>query len=316
MKVRAPYSTWILYVTLVVMFFIPFFVFYNHNAIIKCGNETAKTKWLFAFVAVGQESPRTEIVRKNIEWIMSRRELLKETHDIDCLVFTFAPFKQLPDWIKRMYSNNNNSNDTLSCRTISVFGNRYVPFLKYLDPKFLIDSGYDYMTITLDDVIIHPPDSSFDPAAFFNFVETNDLCIASPSIKATGHTQLNPRELKQGVSGRYVTAIEVQSITFRLVDAWSCFYELIDTEYPSGWGIDIWFHEYCMATKRITRTSSDGYCLGVMDGQFVVHAAFPSSNTVDKSVEYVHGQENSWKELRNITLVNTWPAFIRDIPDS
>lgn len=35
--------------------------------------------------------------------------------------------------------------------------------------------------------------------------------------------------------GREVDAVEVQAITYS-INAWNCFYELADTEYPSGWG--------------------------------------------------------------------------------
>ena len=83
---------------------------------------------------------------------------------------------------------------------------------------------------------------------------------------------------------------------FEFFDAWKCYWELNDLEYPHSWADDF-MKSYCFEQGRV----NDNQMSGVMNNQIIVHEKFRSSRPGQhgKIREY---QIESWKKERNITL--------------
>ena len=85
---------------------------------------------------------------------------------------------------------------------------------------------------------------------------------------------MQPHPAKPGHVGRVVRYVEIMTTLFRM-DAWACMYELVDTEHPHGWGLDLWFYDYCVASKRVPEAN-----LGIVDDMVATHnpLKLPSTN--------------------------------------
>jgi hypothetical protein len=100
--------------------------------------------------------------------------------------------------------------------------------------------------------------------------------------------------------GRSVQFIEMQATSFR-PDVWRCFYDLIDTEFPSGWGIDLWFYEYCIGGKRVENAT-----MAIIDTMHVQHNPFNLPSThVGEDPQL---QVRNWKSLKGIQLKERYPG--------
>lgn len=78
-------------------------------------------------------------------------------------------------------------------------------------------------------------------------------------------------------------------------------YDLIDNEYPSGWGIDVWFYNHCILSGRI----KDGK-MGVVDVMKIVHnpRGLKSTNSADKNPGAISAaQQANWLMDRQIKFV-------------
>lgn len=93
--------------------------------------------------------------------------------------------------------------------------------------------------------------------------------------------------------------LEIQASTFR-PDVWRCFYDLVDTEFPSGWGIDMWYHDYCIESKRVTNAS-----MAVIDTMYVQHNPYQLKST--HHTQDIALQAENWKEFHNVHLKETRP---------
>jgi hypothetical protein len=213
---------------------------------------------------------------------------------LDCILFSYAQYKDLPQWVKDM---DNNPNDF--CRLVIIYQGFYAHFAKHLDPVFLKLAGYDYVVLNMDDVQLYGPEATYEFESFFRFVLKYKLAVASPAI--VGETKMNIAA-GQGEPhhvGRTVDTIEIQSTTFRL-DAWECFWAVADTEFLSGW-YDDYLHYYCQQQGRIKENN----LFGIMNNQKIVHVQpnRASTNNPPKGPwELYNEQREYWKKHRNITL--------------
>jgi len=173
-----------------------------------------------------------------------------------------------------------------------------------LAPFLLRDAGYKYIFLSLDDVALTAKyEASFDLTRFFDIMESQGLQVASCAIEGTVHKALRPQmSNRTDYIGRYITMIELQATAFEL-KAWEFMYELIDTEYPSGWGLDIWFWDFCVTNGRIKELK-----MGVIDIMKVVHNPFraPSRNSDTKDPRAImNEQARHWADERGVKLTGS-----------
>jgi hypothetical protein len=255
-----------------------------------------KKKLLYVFISIGTNEKRNEIIRSNIEHIVTKnRDSLK--YQIDCLLYGYGTFESQPQWVKDMQKDPN-----AVCTFVKVHKQTYVYFLNSINPLFV--SKYDYMTVVVDDVAHYPPYGKFDLETYFDIIIANDLGYISPSlIGSYWSREIGPRAVNESVNqvGRFVKFIEVQATTFR-PDVWNCMHQIIDTEFPSGWGIDLWFWQYCIVEKRVTRNAQK--VMGLIDTMHVHHNPYnlPSSHT-GESPEL---QKANFRKFKGIELKDTW----------
>eukprot|EP00158_Paraphelidium_tribonemae_P007739 Partr_v1_DN28347_c0_g1_i3_m78755 putative solute carrier family 35 member len=248
-------------------------------------------KILLAFPSVGSLAARNDIVKRNIDLLRNQSLAVSHKYDVQCIVFSYTSYDKQPEWFHRMESGNDDF-----CSGVTMFQTKFVPMIKQLQPEFLQDSGYNYLSLILDDVSLTPEDGGkFDLETFFDIAVYHNISVISPSIYGTPHLELRTKNLGMRKVGRFVDMIEFQAITFR-IDAWSCIYNLVDTEYPSGWGTDVWYWDYCNASGRVKDAS-----LGIVDTMVAFHHDFPS--TMDGSQnELFEKQIAAWKNQRGIEL--------------
>ena len=87
------------------------------------------------------------------------------------------------------------------------------------------------------------------------------------------------------------------------MDAWECIYDLVDTEYPSGWGPDIWFYRYCLHGGKVKNTR-----LGLIETMKIIHNPYGLETTNlagQKPHDIMVAQEKAWVKERGIKLVRT-----------
>ena len=246
-----------------------------------------KRKMLLSFFLSG-ELRRQEIIRLNLVHLTTS---LRTWH-VDCLVMYFAPYASAPPWLKTQPPE-------FGCQVIFGFHLPLVTLMKFMNPLLMSGNGYELITICCDDVVVHPPESNLDPSTYFDLVLQKQLSVATPSIVGSNWGCLRPHGLGENSVGRLVDMIELQMTTFT-AEAWACFYELADSEYPSGWGMDIWFYDYCISAKRIRETR-----MGVLDLFSTIHARLPHVGEVQDLVSLgaiMEAQSHAWFAFRNITL--------------
>lgn len=253
--------------------------------------------FLYVLLWGGAHPERNIIARKNIELLGNASS---HKYRVDCLILSYAPYSHEPDWFKLR------SNGTLEdCFTTTITKTTYIHLLKALQPWLIASAGYDYISLVCDDVISYPPESSFQLEKFYDIVVNHNLVAATPSIVGSSHVSLRPpSQSLEGYTGRLISSVEVQAVTFR-IDAWKCMYDLIDTEYPSGYGIDVWFYEYCTSSGRVPNGR-----LGVIDSQFVIHKRLRSVNKNKRSKVHYMDQIKQWKIKRNLSLVVNVPRTL------
>ncbi len=205
---------------------------------------------------------------------------------LDCILFSYAKYQDLPQWVKDM---DNNPEDF--CRLVIIYKGQIPHFVKYLDPEFLKSAGYNYVVFGMDDVQLYGPEATYEFESFFRFVQKYKLAVASPAIVGTPYSDLRPNHGEPNHAGRRVDTIEIQSTTFS-IDAWKCFWKVSDTEFPSGW-YENFLVSYCQIKD-----------FGIMNNQTIVH--LQPNGTTNKPSKGPHRlydmQVISWKEHRNITL--------------
>ena len=229
------------------------------------GTLTPVVNILFAVVAIGNDSLNADVVNENVNAAiaMGRNQ---SKYNVDCIIFSYAFYYQEPQWLHEMEDGTVQS----PCENVALTA-------KY--------------------------GATFDFENFFDIVELQQLQVASSVIEGTVHAHLRPRELTNATQiGRFVDMIEFQAIAFT-ADSWACMYELVDTEYPSGWGIDYWFWNYCVVEGK---GSAENWKLGVIDTMKVVHNPFHlPSRGADSGFgrQFVRSQINSWSNDRGIRLI-------------
>jgi hypothetical protein len=142
--------------------------------------------------------------------------------------------------------------------------------------------------------------------------------MASPSVLGSYWSQhIGPKPVNATLNevGRSVEFLEIQATSFR-PDFWRCFYDLVDTEFPSGFGIDLWFYDYCIVSGRVFDTVSDKNGdidfgkkvrpkMALIDTMYVQHNPYGLPSThVGGDVSL---QMKDWK-LRKVELKDTWPG--------
>ncbi len=243
-------------------------------------------KMLISFFVSGN-SDRQEIVRLNLVHL---RKSLTNWH-ADCLVLYFAPYASASPWLKTQPSE-------FRCEVIFEFRQHIPALMKLMNPWMMRSNRYELITIFLDDVIAYPPRSTFDPATYFDLMLQTRLSVATPNIIGTFSLCLQPQQPGPNSVGRIVKYIELQMTTFT-EEAWACMYELADSEYPSGWGMDLWFYDYCIGAKRIHGTR-----MGVLDVFTIVHTQMPTVVEERNPLRVMEAQVSGWRTSRNITLTS------------
>ena len=261
------------------------------------GTLTPVVNILFAVVAIGNDSLNADVVNENVNAAiaMGRNQ---SKYNVDCIIFSYAFYYQEPQWLHEMEDGTVQS----PCEIVRMFKMNYIGFLKMIVPALLRDH-YKYLFLSIDDVALTAKyGATFGFEIFFDIVELQQQQVASSVMEGTVHAHLRPRELTNATQiGRFVDMIEFQAIAFT-ADSWACMYELVDTEYPSGWGIDYWFWNYCVVEGK---GSAENWKLGVIDTMKVVHNPFHlPSRGADSGFgcQLVRSQINSWSNDRGIRL--------------
>lgn len=258
-------------------------------------------KVLIALISLGDHPGRADIIHSHIQLVKESK--INSKYEIDCVLHTFSRFEDYPQWAKDLATAQN-----APCSVVSMYKTNYVSFLKTLNPSWLQMADYDYLTITLDDVVLTPPHGHFEMEPFHDIMVEKKLAMASPAIAGSNHLAMRPQEMKKHQVGRFINAIEIQSTTFRL-DAWKCFYELLDTEYPSGWGVDVWYYNYCVQSGRVTDR------MAIIDSMIAHLNPYQFETTMGGNsamAELMAQQAEAWERLRNITFVPTYPALLEE----
>ena len=179
-------------------------------------------------------------------------------------------------------------------------------------PLFLQDSGYKYVFISLDDVAMTAKyGATVDLNRFFDIVESQQLKVATCAVEGSPHRHMKPHEISSpGQIGRFTSMIEFMATVFE-ISAWECLYELVDSEYPGGWGLDLWLWNYCS-----NRTGDSGsWKMGIIDIMKVVHNPhrLRSRNNIMKDPnQLMIEQINHWSQERGISLTGDYGS-INDI---
>jgi hypothetical protein len=253
-------------------------------------------KILFAIIAMGEVPQRVELIYENLNAIGLNQSLHRGRYQIDCLLFSFASYPNEPQWVHDM-----ENSTTPRCEIVRMYKLNFVGFLKTLIPSIIRDSGYKYVFLLLDDVALTAKHgATFDVVKFFDIVESQRLHVASCAIQRGSHAALWPRTPESSTQiGRLVNMIELQATAFD-INAWKCFYELIDTEYPSGWGLDMWFWNHCIKSGRIKEGK-----MGIIDTMIIVHNPLnlPTTNGAERNPpQLVQEQINHWAGERGVPL--------------
>ena len=261
------------------------------------------TKVLFAFLSVGNKAERNQILHDNYEVV---RKLKSQSYTMECMIFVYAAARNIPDWVAKA-----GNNTEFPCTIRVMFQMGFVHWLKYLNPTLLKKGRFDYVSILLDDVALGPPHGNVDFLDYFDIIKRHGISFASPAIVGSIHTRLHPVKMKPNQIGRYVDMVEIQSCTLS-IDAWSCFLELDDTEFPGGWGMDVWYYDYCGKRPNLGK-------LAIIDKYKSVHNPYgleTTNNPGDHPGKYMDRQISAWKDLWNVTLIPHWPDVIGEIWES
>jgi hypothetical protein len=272
-------------------------------------NEKA-IKILFTLVALGNDSPNDAIALDNLNAAIAMGKNSGGRYKVDCLIFSYAsyPGSQVVHDMKTHWLHDRENSTTPACEILTMFEMSYVGWLKMLMPSLLRAADYKYLFISIDDVALTPKyGASCDLMRFFDVVESHQLEIASCAIEGTPHRHLRPQEeISPGQIGRLVNMIEIQATAFE-INAWECMHELVDTEYPGGWGLDLWFWNYC-ADRKVNNT----WRMGVIDTMKVVHNPLGqgSRNNWRNPDGLMKAQEQRWSQSRGIGLRRNYGGTI------
>jgi hypothetical protein len=221
-------------------------------------------------------------------------------YEIDCILYSYIKYDDYPAWAKEMYTTKNPV-----CKIVKLVDSNYIYFLKALNPMIVHTKKYDYVTVVLDDVAHYPPHGEFRFEEYFDIIKQNNLAMTSPSVLGSNWSNhIGPRPVTEpNQVGRIVRFLEVQALTFR-PDTWECFYDLVDTEFPTGWGIDLWFYDYCITSNRIHNAT-----MGLIDTMHVQHNPFNLQSThLTGAIPNITEQVVNWRETRNVELRETRPT--------
>jgi hypothetical protein len=254
-----------------------------------------RKKLLYVFLAVGTHPERNEIIKNNIVHIVMKNQD-DDKYQVDCLILGYADYYSTPTWLKEIDENSNSP-----CKYIKSFKERYVYFFKYIPSFYLERSGYSYITFVLDDVVHYPPHGNFDLRGYFDIIFQNDLEIVAPAVVNSYWSKFTgPRPITNPEVGRIASFLEIQTLTLKPY-AWRCFDELLDTEFPSGWGVDLWFYNYCVVDKKVVKKE----LFAVIDKYYVHHNPDSFSSTHQGMNENL--QIDNWIEVYGIDLRRQYP---------
>jgi hypothetical protein len=79
--------------------------------------------------------------------------------------------------------------------------------------------------------------------------------------------------------------------TLFTIDAWECYYELIDTEYVNEGGAGLWFNKYCGQKMHV---------LNNFRGVLISQKSRPLELDVENSM--IARQEDRWNSTRGVKL--------------
>jgi len=271
--------TFILFIQLLLFTCLNYFSF-SDNAISAKSNigsfHSIKRSKLVLFLSVGRTSERNDLLKRQFDAVST-------IDDVDCILTSYVPHHELPSWAKSQSR----------CSLTTIINNSFVEWLKEMVPVLV--SNYQLFQIILDDVGMIEPEGNVDFSQYWNLILQEGFSVASPAVLGSDQWAMH-RQI--GSTGRITKFIEIQSVTFT-PEAWECFYDLIDTEYPSGWGLDLWFYDYC-------KDKIHGE-IAILDTFYAQHNPYALSSLNGKDVGgMMAGQENAWREERNITLSHSY----------
>lgn len=259
-----------------------------------------KKKTLITFLA-GANSNRTHVVFSNLEMF----NIKSDTYQFDCLILlhcTYAQARVAGYFDDAVLS---------KCAVRVLYGFSYAKKLAHLSPLVLKQTEYDYLTIVLDDIqLVGWKGSTFNLEEYFNIVYQLDLSVACPSVNVDYWQHMTQfgglARQTHHCSARKVNMIEIQAITLRM-DAWSCWYEMNDLEFPHGWGTDLWFQEYCLEKNRLDAKKRK--TMAVIDKFVAINHNFATSMSGTHSqFTLLREQLKAWKKQRGVRL-STYEEF-------
>lgn len=254
-------------------------------------------KVLFVFF-VGDDETKNQITEANIQ-VLRGKEKLKKKYQFDCLILSDSSYGKRFEWLKRM-----EAMQPPTCRVVYLFSYSTTWKIQYLDPYWLRRAGYDYVTITLDHVYLTPPPKgTFELEKYFDVITHHNLSVASPRIANSRLDFSSNVHKEENVAGRTTRMVEFASISIR-IDAYECWYQLNDSQYPSGWGVHLWFYDYCVRLKKLKNPR-----MGILDFQFISlleEKLLPNRIEAKTKQTWMNAQIENWRKHRNVSLLLQW----------
>jgi solute carrier family 35 protein E3 len=199
---------------------------------------------------------------------------------LDCLAFSSGSVKGHPKWLQHLEIEQQSL-----CPLTKAHKKPFSYLLKFIDPFLLQKAGYSHVLAIRDTILL---DDSFDLQHFLQVAIRRRMAVASPAISNAEFETLKPKP--SGPTVWQVNVVGLQATLFT-IDAWECYYELIDTEYVNEGGAGLWFNKYCGQKMHV---------LNNFTGVLIPQKSRPLDLVVENSM--IARQEDRWNSTRGVKL--------------
>jgi len=187
-----------------------------------------KKKVLFAFISVGENTIRNEVMRQNMELVL---DLKKSTtkYIIECSVFVRVKLTETPKFVHEAKN---------WCHVVYLYRATINENLNFLHPPDLQRDRFQYLVVSLDDVAFYPPFGNVNLENYLDLVDSTSLAMSSPSILGSPHEFMHEIQYDNlDAVGHTVPFVEIQFTTFT-IQSWTCIHEFTSS------GLNITFTWY------------------------------------------------------------------------